>query len=390
MRHEIAVIYDGVRHEIAHIWDIIWDNTVHRIMRGSHDVRSWFANMRHSIANIYDSVRHDIATAWDTIWRNTVTRVVNGIRDVIKWFQGLPGRVMSAVSSLGKSLWNFGSSVLTQFLNGVKKIWNDVSSWFSGLPGKILHALGIHSPPDWAISAGKHVMGGLLKGIAHGASDVKGFFVGLASDITGPLKGVWTKLFGGGGKFGGSVATWTGDVMKALAMEGLPLSLTHNVLYQMQTESGGNPNAINLTDINAQMGDPSRGLMQTIMATFLAYHWPGTSMNIYDPLANIAAAINYARHVYGPTLMANGMGIGSGHGYDTGGWLPTGASIAVNRTGAPERVIGPGGIHVTLQVGGGSGVFDAFLLKWIRNNVRVLGGGDVQVAFGADPHGSLS
>jgi SLT domain-containing protein len=92
-------------------------------------------------------------------------------------------------------------------------------------------------------------------------------------------------------------------------------ALVPRILYQMQTESGGNPNAINNWDINAQHGDPSRGLMQVIGSTFAAFHVAGTSSNIYDPLANIAAAINYARTRYGPTLGA----LGSGHGYALGG-----------------------------------------------------------------------
>ena len=125
---------------------------------------------------------------------------------------------------------------------------------------------------------------------------------------------------------GSGVARWKGVVDQALRMEGLSTAFDSRVLYQMQTESGGNPNAINLTDINAQRGDPSRGLMQTIGSTFRAYHWPGTSWNIYDPLANVAAAINYARHVYGPQLGNQYGGIGSGHGYAKGGLVPGYAS----------------------------------------------------------------
>jgi SLT domain-containing protein len=157
-------------------------------------------------------------------------------------------------------------------------------------------------------------------------------------------------------------------------------------MYQMQTESGGNPNAINLTDSNAAAGDPSRGLMQTIMTTFMAYHWPGTSYDIYNPLANIAAALNYADHVYGPTLMSGGMGIGSGHGYDTGGWLPPGLSVAYNGTGRPEQVIGPNGASggvTSLEVTGGSSTFEKFMAEFIREFVRVKGGGSVQRAFGS-------
>jgi SLT domain-containing protein len=110
----------------------------------------------------------------------------------------------------------------------------------------------------------------------------------------------------------------------------------------MQSESGGNANAINNWDINAKMGDPSRGLMQVIGSTFSRFHVPGTSFNIFDPLANIAAAINYGMHTYGATLMRGGRGIGSGKGYDTGGWLPTGVTLAYNLTGQKERVLSPG------------------------------------------------
>jgi LysM repeat protein len=71
-------------------------------------------------------------------------------------------------------------------------------------------------------------------------------------------------------------------------------------------ESSGNPNAINLWDSNAAAGTPSKGLLQVIQPTFDAYHVPGTSMNIYDPVANITAACNYAYHVYGSIDNVNG------------------------------------------------------------------------------------
>ncbi len=116
---------------------------------------------------------------------------------------------------------------------------------------------------------------------------------------------------------GSGVARWAPLVKQALAMERLPAADILLVLYQMLTESGGNPNAINLTDSNAARGTPSKGLMQVIGPTFARYHWPGTSGNIYDPLANIAAALNYAVHNKG---IGTGPGqLGSGHGYAAGG-----------------------------------------------------------------------
>jgi SLT domain-containing protein len=43
----------------------------------------------------------------------------------------------------------------------------------------------------------------------------------------------------------------------------------------------------------------ARGIAQTIPATFARYHQPGTSTNIYDPVANICASMNYVIHRYG-------------------------------------------------------------------------------------------
>lgn len=172
------------------------------------------------------------------------------------------------------------------------------------------------------------------------------------------ISGLWSTIAGSGGggnykyKPGAGVQQWRGLVDRALSMEGLSKAFDDRVLYQMMTESGGNPRAINLTDINAQHGDPSRGLMQVIMSTFRAYHWPGTSWDIYNPLANIAAAINYAKHTYGPQLGNQYGGIGSGHGYAKGtdgaaaGWAWVGEN-------GPELVYFHGGETVVPGKGRG-------------------------------------
>ncbi|WP_459547057.1 transglycosylase SLT domain-containing protein [Nocardia sp. X0981] len=66
----------------------------------------------------------------------------------------------------------------------------------------------------------------------------------------------------------------------------------------IERESGGDPNIINNWDSNAASGQNSRGLTQTIPSTFEAYHQPGTSTNIYDPVANVAASMNYVMDRY--------------------------------------------------------------------------------------------
>ncbi|MFE4650423.1 transglycosylase SLT domain-containing protein [Streptomyces sp. NPDC056707] len=96
----------------------------------------------------------------------------------------------------------------------------------------------------------------------------------------------------------GNVSTWINQSLEIMHAEGIPGS--YNGIYRnLMRESSGNPNAINNWDSNAAKGIPSKGLLQVIDPTFKTYHVPGTSWNIYDPVANITAACNYAAHRYG-------------------------------------------------------------------------------------------
>jgi hypothetical protein len=98
---------------------------------------------------------------------------------------------------------------------------------------------------------------------------------------------------------------WIRESLAVMAKHNIPGS--YNGIYRnIIRESSGNPNAINLWDSNAAAGIPSKGLLQVINPTFQAYHVNGTSWNIYDPVANITAACNYAYHVYGSMDNVNG------------------------------------------------------------------------------------
>ncbi|MBI4860693.1 MAG: transglycosylase SLT domain-containing protein [Candidatus Riflebacteria bacterium] len=88
---------------------------------------------------------------------------------------------------------------------------------------------------------------------------------------------------------------------QALSLAGVPVTPANESAVDtiVQHESAWDPNAINRTDSNAAAGDPSRGLMQTIGATFRENALPGYDTNIYDPLSNLIAGIRYAVKRYG-------------------------------------------------------------------------------------------
>jgi SLT domain-containing protein len=312
------------------------------------------------------------------------------------FFTGLPGRLKGYFTNAINWLWEAGWNIASGIGTGIGSFLSTIDAWwvntniFQPLKKAVFNYFGMGSPAKKTEPWGANIITGIIHGMVAEGKNIKTFAAKIFGSWPVAIAAVFSKgtginlaglsksarnmlqsIFGGVaalpnalGMVGsaawkwlssgqGGVAKWANTVSKALSILKLPQSLTGQVLYQIQTESGGNQNAINLWDSNAKAGNPSRGLLQTTGTTFDQYHVAGTSWNIYDPLANIAAAINYAKHRYGPSLMHGGAGLGSGHGYDTGGWLPTGVTLAMNNTGRQERILSPDELR-TFQAGTGS------------------------------------
>ena len=104
---------------------------------------------------------------------------------------------------------------------------------------------------------------------------------------------------------GGHIKDW---IAQACQAAGLPVNdnWVNGFSTLCSRESSDDPNAVNTSDANAAgpiVGDGhpqncSRGVAQCIPPTFAAYHVAGTSVAIYDPVANIAAASQYVRDRY--------------------------------------------------------------------------------------------
>ena len=140
-------------------------------------------------------------------------------------------------------------------------------------------------------------------------------------------------IFKGGNSTG--VERWRSVAIKALKMTGQYNSANLNaLLHQMQTESNGNPKAINNWDSNAAAGIPSKGLMQVIDPTFRSYALPPYNKDIYDPLSNILASIRYTLGRDGSLL--NGW---RGVGYENGGWIMKDGLFRGGEGNKPEVVV---------------------------------------------------
>ena len=120
---------------------------------------------------------------------------------------------------------------------------------------------------------------------------------------------------GGSNPPGEGVERWRSVIKHAARMLHTDLKdwQINNMLKQIQTESGGNPNIVQTVwDINMANGNPAQGLLQFIPQPFKAWAVPGHT-NIHSGLDQILAAIR----------RLNAMGtwnyIGHGHGWATGG-----------------------------------------------------------------------
>lgn len=120
---------------------------------------------------------------------------------------------------------------------------------------------------------------------------------------------------GGSNPPGEGVERWRSVIKHAAGMLHTDLKdwQINNMLKQIQTESGGNPNIVQTVwDVNMANGNPAQGLLQFIPQTFKSWAVPGHT-NIHSGLDQILAAIRRLN------AMDTWNYIGHGHGWANGG-----------------------------------------------------------------------
>lgn len=376
-------------------WTRIWHGTTRIVSTLWHDVTGFFGQMRDGVVRIFDDLVAKVGRTWDKVkdlvavpirwvidnpYDKGIVPLIRGIgsvlhepgmanlaplhfaaggvipgnhaRDTVPFF-GTPGEVVVPLPAVARAggagaLMNAlgfggGGGVGGHYdLGGiVKRIGHDIAHPMSAVgdlshlvlgglaagAGPIVHAL--ESTAD-SILGGMGGMGAAMARLVHTIGDKLLAFIAGKDSPAGGAPGA-----------AGGAAQWAGVVTTALGMLGQPTSLVAGILSLINSESGGNPNAINLTDSNAIAGHPSRGLMQAIPSTFEAYRSMMLPDNIVDPLANVYAGINYALKNYGPGMLAAGgrHSAGGGYlGYAAGGVPPIGVPYKVGEDGPETRI----------------------------------------------------
>lgn len=232
-----------------------------------------------------------------------------------------------------QSATGWGSGMVGHFISGMNGKGSEVSQAAKNLAKKVEKAfreeLDIHSPSRVMMSLGRFASVGIVKGLS--SVDVKSFAEKQAGSLAAAFSGI--------GAVGGNVKSW---LMQAIMATSSPVSWLQPLSVIAQKESGGNPRAYNGWDINAKRGDPSRGLMQTIGQTFNAYKGKGMN-DIFNPVHNAVAAINYIKSRYGspfntPGIKSMARG-GAYKGYANGGLITSEQIARVGEGGKREWII---------------------------------------------------
>lgn len=329
----------------------------------------------------------------------------NTYRELVQYPNGqtvIPtGRNVVLPMPKGTKVMPAGQTAALMGITGVKKYKSGIGNFFGSTADKISDIASnifsyIKDPKKLlkaAIDKFTDLTGALEPGITIAKTAVNSLFETAVSKI----KGFFDSFGAVNYKPSAGVEQWRGLAKQALLLTNqFSESNLNALLTQMMHESGGNPNAINNWDINAIRGIPSKGLMQVIDPTFHANAMAGFNTNIYDPLSNMIAAINYTVKRYGSLYAgwtargykgyANGIGtfklsdvVGK---YSVGGFPKNGELFVANEK-APEYVGRMGNRNVVannnqIVTGVSNGVAEAnknterLLQKLIEQNERLL------------------
>lgn len=135
-----------------------------------------------------------------------------------------------------------------------------------------------------------HEIGGfLIQGLINGMneSDIEKFISDKIGGMTGAINSQVANV-------PGSLTDWINQAMKLTNTPSYWLPYLQTIAMH---ESSGDPTNVNTYDINAQEGHPSKGIMQMIDSSFQENMLPDHNQ-IFNPIDNIASAINYIRRRY--------------------------------------------------------------------------------------------
>lgn len=335
------------------------------------------------LADIYNAIQQwaDPAVNWlDKAGGNIILGLRNGAKSAWHWLDQTLTEAQDTIETWASGainwLYQAGKDVINGLVNGMENvaggILNTIDSIGTDIVNGVKRFFGINSPSTVMAELGGHIMGGLIQGITSSGNGMGGIldkiFAGALNDpwgwITGHLSSlgdILTKvpglatalakkaasgalgglenlgsdvikaIFGGGGG-GGISGSLMQTIDESLAANGFPMSWASDMATLVSKESGGNPSAVDPVLVD---GQHATGIAQMLPSTFAANAMSGFG-NIFSALDNLISSERYISREYGSPGNIPGLLSGKYVGYDSGGWLDPGLTVAVNKTGTRE------------------------------------------------------
>jgi phage-related protein len=322
----IAAIWKPAWGFISTVLDAQW-----RVIKAIVDVAI------HSVMDTIGIVLDVLTGHWRQAWTDLKDLAMRPMRDLVGLVSGLNADFLKAGRALAQGV-----------IDGVKSLVPDllrtVGDMASGVINQVKHLFGIASPSSVFYEIGTNMIGGLSGGISDALTKLVttgpgGIITKLQSAVSAAVSGAG---FGQGdlGNIGGPTpsgpvpAGGNAALGQQMAAARGWTGLQWGALNAVATRESGWSN----TARNASSG--AYGIAQALPPT--KYPFAGQAAGGSNPGAQIGWMLDYIAGRYGTPTAAWAHEVQAGW-YDQGGWLPQGLSLALNTTGAPERVVGPGG-----------------------------------------------
>jgi hypothetical protein len=292
-------------------------------------------------------LKGDWSGAWNAV-KDIARNALKLVKELIVLWKDI---ILEAAKHLGAAIWQ---GIKAGLAAGEKELKAAVVGLFHKVIDWVKDALGISSPSAVFHEIGVNMIKGMMNGIGSMGGYLKNAVLKLAKSI--PSKIIGAVMPGGGSGSGrhASPGEAQGLARTLMVSYGWGQDQWNALRNLWMGESGWRWNALNKSS-------GAYGIPQSLPASKMA----SAGSDWRDNAATqIAWGMNYIKGRYGSPNSAYSSWLSrSPHWYDKGGWLPTGLSLAMNNTGRPERVVGPGENlgPINLYIDGQK------LFTWIRN-----------------------
>ena len=330
-------------------------------------VKTQLQIMAGAIRFFTDILRGDWGAAWGEL-KGIVGRELSLVKRQILLMKDVLVAAMSAVSH---AMW---SAVSKAFEDAWASVKGAVSGLFHKIVGWIKDFLGIKSPSTVFHEIGQNMIKGLINGIGSMGGALKDYVINTAKHAVTSIPGAIGGALGIGRTHGGGAHM---DHLVAKVVNAVQFARTSGA-WHGEVTSG------------FRTYDEQARLYQRYLHGGPLAAKPGTSSHEFGQAVDVSDPGGFQRAMNMLPLgqrLFNRLGARdpvhfSVSGYDKGGWLMPGATLAVNNTGRPERVVSGNGDNVVIPISLGGEHIATIVFDMLRRKAKVFENRNGRPAFG--------